>query len=569
MRKILFILFVLYINAVYCQDFNYERKWGSYYGSNSQRINATAIDSQGNLYLAGSTYGILPFVSHFTHQSQLSGNGDGFIIKLNAAGEVVWGTYFGGGGEDGISSMAVDGNNHLYVSGRTNSTTGIADTAAYQPNLAGGADAFLAKFTTDGEKIWSTYYGSVLNDGAESNAGTGIVTDDSGQIYICTTTQSPDMATTGAFQTVPIRDSHYYMIAKFDSVGHRLWSTYYGGSNYSEINTIAINATGLYVAGFTQCMAQPADLYFGTPGAHKPEPSGCADAFLSKFSFDGQRLWSTYYGGETPGDIIKGNNLKCFGNDVYLSGYTVSNTNIATTGAYQENRESAYTPFLVKFTDEGVRLWGTYCGTGNASGINFCNTGIDHEGNVYLCGTTSHSGNIATVGSYQPVLASSRDSFMVKFNPDGERLWGTYYGGERDDLEGQIVVGDDGFYFVGQTLSSTGISTENGLQPTPIFGEIRLNVSYITRFDELPLGVNDIKDSTVSIYPNPAKEYFQLQLKENKDCNIIVYNALGQVVLKRAVVNGEMVDVSGLSKGVYYVNVFANGQNYQKKLAVQ
>lgn len=549
--------------------FIFERQWGSYYGSNRLRINATAIDSQGNLYLAGSTYGILPFVSHFTHQSQLSGETDGFIIKLNAVGEVLWGTYFGGSGEDGISSMAVDGNNHLYVSGTTNSTTGIADTGSYQPSLAGGIDAFLAKFTADGEKIWGTYYGGVLNDGAESYAGTGIVTDDSGHIYICIGTNNSGMATTGAFQTVPAHNSYNNMIAKFDNLGHLLWSTYYGGSNYSEVNAIAINTTGLYVAGFTQCMSQPADLYFGTPGAHKPEPSGCADAFLSKFDFDGQRLWSTYYGGETPADIVKGNNLKCFDNDVYLSGYTASNTNIATTGAYQENRESAYTPFLVKFTEDGVRLWGTYCGTGVASGINFCNTGIDREGNVYLSGTTSHSGNIATVGSYQPVLAGGRDSFVVKFNPDGERQWGTYYGGERADQEVQILVGDTGFYLVGKTESSTNISTSNGLQPTAVFDEFHSGISYIARFKELPLSVNETKGNGVSIYPNPVKGYFQLQLQGVKDCKIILYNALGQVVLKRDVADGEMVDVSGISKGIYHLNVYTDGGVRQHKLMLQ
>ncbi|MBI2271979.1 MAG: hypothetical protein HYU69_16695, partial [Bacteroidetes bacterium] len=55
----------------------------------------------------------------------------------------------------------------------------------------------------------------------------------------------------------------------------------------------------------------------------------------------------------------------------------------------------------------------------------------DNTGNVYLTGytTSPNTGNvIATAGGFQTVLGGGNDAFLVKFNPAGARIWGTYYG---------------------------------------------------------------------------------------------------------------------------------------------
>ena len=47
----------------------------------------------------------------------------------------------------------------------------------------------------------------------------------------------------------------------------------------------------------------------------------------------------------------------------------------------------------------------------------------------------------ASPGAHQTAQGGGRDAFLVKFDTDGSRLWGTYYGGDEND-EGMGVTTD-------------------------------------------------------------------------------------------------------------------------------
>src|SRR4030095_13819633 len=99
-----------------------------------------------------------------------------------------------------------------------------------------------------------------------------------------------------------------------------------------------------------------------------PYNGGAVDAFLAKFDTTGQLIWSTYYGGAWA-DRARGVGCDQVGN-VYLSGFTESDSSIATSGAFQENWSKGYDnindraedAFIVKFNSAGLRQWGTYYG---------------------------------------------------------------------------------------------------------------------------------------------------------------------------------------------------------------
>jgi len=73
------------------------------------------------------------------------------------------------------------------------------------------------------------------------------------------------------------------------------------------------------------------------------------------------------------------------------------------------------------------RLWATYYGGLDYDVGNDCK--VDPNGFVYLTGETSSTHNIATSGAFQINFAGSSDAFLSKFDQDGQRQWGTYYGG--------------------------------------------------------------------------------------------------------------------------------------------
>lgn len=104
-----------------------------------------------------------------------------------------------------------------------------------------------------------------------------------------------------------------------------------------------------------------------------------------------------------------------------------------------------------------ARIWSTYYGgIGNESGLACA---VDADGNVYLAGSTSTTTGMASGGHQNTFGGGDQDAFLVKFSPDGARLWATYYGGaNRDQAFGCAVDHEGNVYLAGLTASSAGIA---------------------------------------------------------------------------------------------------------------
>ncbi len=66
-----------------------------------------------------------------------------------------------------------------------------------------------------------------------------------------------------------------------------------------------------------------------------------------------------------------------------------------------------------------VRAWGTYYG--GAAEEQGYSTAVDGNGNVYVCGFTLSTSNIASSGSHQVTIGANTDAFIAKFNSTGIR----------------------------------------------------------------------------------------------------------------------------------------------------
>jgi hypothetical protein len=282
----------------------------------------------------------------------MSGSGDAFLVKFNSSGVKQWGTYFGGassgasGMEKGLS-CATDALGNVYMVGQTPSTSGIATTGAHQTIYGGGScDAFLVKFNSSGVMQWGTYYG-----GAGVDIGYSCATDATGNVYLAGDTQQEFLPASSGMTTIGAHQSAYGggysdgFLVKFDSNGLRQWGTYYGGSLLDVSFSCATDASGnVYMSGNTQSSAGIA-----TSGAHQTTVN---DAFLVSFNSSGVRQSGTYYGG------IKNVCTSDASGNVYMTGYTQSNSGIATAGAHQTaNGNNGYSDaFLVKFSGISVGI---------------------------------------------------------------------------------------------------------------------------------------------------------------------------------------------------------------------
>ncbi len=151
-----------------------------------------AVDQVGNAYVTGGTGNTLPGTATSAIQSTYAGNGDAFVVKINAAGTApIYSTYLGGSGDDFAFGIVVDQWGNAYVTGTTNTPgTGFPGTAAsmLQSTFGGGAyDAFVTKVNPAGTAlVYSTYLGGSGEDQAR-----GIAVDGNGDAYVTGYTLTP------------------------------------------------------------------------------------------------------------------------------------------------------------------------------------------------------------------------------------------------------------------------------------------------------------------------------------------------------------------------------------------
>jgi hypothetical protein len=367
----------------------------------------------------------------------------------------LWGTYYGGSDEDDGYSCITDDLGNVYLAGGTLSTNAIATSGAHQTTNGGGGfgDAFLVKFDATGARIWGTFFGGGNGD----EVGYSCNNDANNNVYVAGYSFSTNaIATSGAHQTTHGGFSDAFL-GKFDASGTRIWSTYYGGNNYDFGTATTTDISGnVYLAGRTNSTNAIATL-----GSHQSTHGDGGiyyDAFLIKFDALGSRLWGTYYGGSLD-DFGSACSADASGN-VYLVGRTESANAISTSGAHQTNIGGGNDAFLAKFDDSGIRLWGSYYGGSNFDIGNASTT--DNLGNVYLAGRTSSNNSVSTLGAHQSTIGGNgfSDAFLVKFDGSGIRLWGTYYGGNRNDGGLACTTDNNGnVYLAGETKSTTGIAT--------------------------------------------------------------------------------------------------------------
>ncbi len=302
---------------------------------------------------------------------------------------------------------------------------------------------------------WATYYGDSLQE-----TGSAISVDGTGNVYLAGSTNSTSNISSGGFQNTlsGIRDA---FIVKFNSLGNRIWATYYGGpgsdysnSNNNSNNGICVDTSGnIYLTGTTYSNTNISS------GGFQNTIGGNSDAFLLKLNSSGLRNWSTYYGGLGSEDGL--GVAVDYKENVYITGITNSNSNISS-GGFQNNYGGHYDAFLVKFNSTGTLSWATYYGdTAYDYGWDIS---TDYNGNVFLAGNTNSATNIAS-GGYQNVYSDSSDAFIVKFDSLGSRQWATYYGGLGTEFQSCVTTDNSGNVFLaGQTTSTSSISTGAGFQ---------------------------------------------------------------------------------------------------------
>ena len=207
-------------------------EWRTFYGGVEDEYGMDMVqDTEGFIYVVGRT------------ESYGSGARDGYLLKYDSTGEIIWERLWGGTGYDSFDALIIN------------------DTEIYIAATRSGI-IHLVKYNTSGVLLWSSAggYGSAYCIGMDSE----------GNIYV------------GGNRDVGGSDEYQFYLVKFNNTGFVEWSKTWGTSrDYEACNGIAIDSSdNVYIVGNSR-------------------PWSNADTFIysAKINSTGNIKWEHFWGG--------------------------------------------------------------------------------------------------------------------------------------------------------------------------------------------------------------------------------------------------------------------------------
>jgi hypothetical protein len=308
----------------------------------------------------------------------------------------VWTRQVGTAAFDEGCAVAADPSGNCIIAG---ATQGALESGGKN---AGRYDMFVGKYDAAGNLLWLKQRGT-----REREFAYGLATDAAGNLYA-----------TGYTGAALDGQSHAgrwdIFLMKFGPDGDWRWTRQFGAGQDDEGYAVATDPSGhVYITGYVR-------------GAIHDQPrAGSADAFISKYDAEGNRLWTRLLGSNEIdqawaicGDASGG---------VFVTGYCLGPID---GNPYLGNGDL----FLARYNAEGHRLWLRQWGTENAE--HGYSLAAAPDGGVYLSGYT-------TGALYGPRMGG-RDVFLARFDAAGNQRWGRQFGTAEHDQGWGVAMTSEG-----------------------------------------------------------------------------------------------------------------------------
>ncbi len=264
------------------------RRFGGKFADNGT---ALAVAPDGSILLAGNFQDIFMFpVGGKTRKLVSAGGRDAFVLKLNPAGEVLWGRSFGGPSRDEALRVAHGADGRVLLGGVFVGEAGLAASDSARLIALGNADAFLLAFEADGELAWSRHIA-----GRNREHVSGLASDSTGNVYITGNFLETIILPDG--RSLESRGSSDIFLLRFDREGGLQRADQLGGPEVDEVFDLDISATDeLLLSGYFQGSSN----FAPDDAEHLLNSSGVgnSDGFILALDANGQVLSSTQAAGE-------------------------------------------------------------------------------------------------------------------------------------------------------------------------------------------------------------------------------------------------------------------------------
>ena len=550
-----FILVILCTSLLYAQS-NVQQAWVNHYDYRTDQghemVVAIALDSSGNVYVAGNSEGDDTMLDYT-------------VTKYNKAGSTLWTARFNGpqNKDDIVTGITVDNDGNVYVTGET-------IVAGYKSDYA------TVKFKDSGEQEWVAYYDGPGNSKDMSMA---ISIDSWGNVYV-----------TGFSMGAGWFSNSDYATIKYNSAGEQQWVARYDGPAhlFDTPMDIDVDSNGnIYVTGAS----------YGSGSMWGFDKSN--DFATIKYDSEGEQIWVARYNSSTKGndlavamDIDNDDNVYVTGissgltmkSDIITIKYNIDGDeqwiarfnspenmqdnvadiavddigNIFVTGTVNAELFNPNSDIItIKYDNSGKEEWSSrYDGPANlwdtANALS-----IDTHGNVYVTGQSNSTNE-------------NSDFVTMKYNSIGTKMWDIRYSSvdSSDDGSRDVVVDKEGNVFIAGTSE---MDNNGGKQTT---------IKYVQQGSAFP-PIKKLKLLEQSIlfkhggnYPNPfnAVTNIRYEIFSTSYVNINIFNSLGQEVavlidqeLSSGVYNTKW-DASQMKSGVYFCQLRVGNILQTKKL---
>jgi hypothetical protein len=373
------------VPALRAQDVSWSRQFGTIQFDQANGV--AAVD--GNVYVVGDITGDFP------GQTSTSGK-NLFLRRYDYAGNESWTRQFGPNTTTSeVSATGVAANaGGVFVAGWTRGALGQAQIGDY--------DAFVRKYDLNGNEQWTRQFGistsTVLANGVAVD-GTGVYV--AGYVDCCGASLVPGQP--------PGADA---FVRKYDMDGKELWTRQFGSIDIDRASAIAVDITGVYVAGTTQ-------------GA-MAGPQGQMDWFVVKFDANGKTIWVRQYGEASSNEEANAIAVGPLG--LYVGGRTTANA------------QGLWDALVMKLdAGDGSRQWTRQFGGQDGDNVLGLTMGLTH---LIVAGAVDGPLPGQTYGGAQ-------DAFYRLYDSGGAEVTTVEFGGGLNDFATGASADARGFYISG------------------------------------------------------------------------------------------------------------------------
>lgn len=457
MRKLqIFGVFVIFffLNATYpilgTSSTPEENIYASYYGGSDRDVTTDiAINSLGQFILVGGTFSSdFPLIDGFqaeygggAHEDDIHLNGgDGFIMKLDANGNIIWSTFFGGSELEEIEAVEIDNEDNIFIIGTTTSLDFPTTENASQQIYGGGeVDGFIAKISNAGNLLYSSYVGKNASDRISD-----IKIDSLGNVVTLGTTEAATWEVTANAMQENFGGNSDILVHKYtNALTETLMCSYWGTEDFEGVYSLELDADdSIYMAGYIIGENLP------LKNAPYTDYGGVRDGFVAKINNNNTLEFSTYLGGESFEDLF-GSTIDSQGN-YFVSGRTDS-PDFPVVNELQSNFSNNVDGIITVFEAEGQEIsFSSYFGGWSFDTIHdLCTT---DDGYLYACGIAGPEFPLERAMQEEP-NGGEVNFIMMVLDSNYQLIFSSYFGNNRGMTPYAIESYQDQMVIVGRSNS--------------------------------------------------------------------------------------------------------------------